>query len=173
MKRLTLCLLLFLAGVHNGWSQDKVNLDRLERYIIDNYSLPESLKSDCHYNHIAMVLESNSKGEITGMRYLNEAHPDLKASLAYVKKFRFDASMRVKSRPILFFATIDQQNRKRCPYLYHFHVTPNKITAEIVQIVMKQLESDPQTILMNAFRFVDPVLPSAAPALTPATPDRR
>ena len=159
IKRLLFCLLLLLTSINKVWSQDEVQLDRLERYIIDNYSLPESLKADCHYNYLAMVIESNTQGEIMGIRYLNEAHHDLKASLDYVKIFRFDASMNVKNRPILLFVTIDQQDRKRCPYLHSFGTSPKNVTSDIVQIIMKQLRTDPKTILMSVIRFIAPVPP--------------
>lgn len=92
---------------------------------------------------------------------MNEAHPDLKESFSFVKKFIFDASMNVKMRPILVIGTIDQQDRKRCPYLYQFDVNhPNWVTANVVKIMKEQLKRNPQTLLMDVFRFIDPVLPS-------------
>lgn len=163
MRKMLFCLFLLLtaSGVR---SQNRVDLELFNRYIIDNYVLPDSLRGDCHYHYMAMVLESNNEGEITKIRYLNEAHPALKESFGFVKRFRFDASMNVKMRPILVIGTIDQQDRNRCPYLYQFDVDhPNWVTANVVKIMKEQLKRDPQTVLMDVLRFVD-AAPSHAPA---------
>lgn len=168
-----LCFILLLTSF-GVWSQKRVTLDLFNTYIIDNYVIPESLKGDCYYHYAAFVLESNSKGEVTDIRYLNEAHPDLKESFNFLKKFIFDVSMNVKMRPILVIGTIDQQDRKRCPHLYQFDVDhPNCITGNVVKTLKEQLNRDPETILMDVFRFVDPVLPPGpAPSGLGTLPER-
>ena len=133
-------------------------------YIADNFVLPKSLMGDCHYNYLAMVIESNIAGEITDIKYLNDANPDLKESFGFVKKYSFAPSMGVKMRPILLIATIDQQDRKRCPYLYQFDVGhPSWVTATVVKTMREQLQRNPQTVLMDVFSFVDPI-PRSSPA---------
>ena len=153
MKRLSLCLLLLFTNIYKGWSQDEVDLSVLSSYILKNYSLPKTLQLDCDYNYVAVVLESNQKGEITGIRYLNEAHHDLKASLDYVKKFRFDTSMKVKRRPILIIVNIYQQDADRCRIMDPYYITPSKLTQETVKIIKEQIERDPRTILMGVLTF--------------------
>lgn len=146
MKSSLLCLLLLLASV-KGWSQEEVNLSSLSRYISNNFSSPKSLKFDCDYNYVAMVLESNARGRITDVRFLNRVEPYLKASFEFIKNFRFDESMKVERRPILLFVDIYQQDVQRCRVMDLFLITPSKLTQETVAIVKEQLEKDTRTIL--------------------------
>lgn len=152
MKGLLVCLIILVASVE-AWSQEEVNLIPLSRYISKNFSLPQSLKLDCDYNYVAMVLESDSGGKITAVRYLNNADPYLKASLDHVKNFRFNASMKVEGRPILLFIDIYQQDDERCRVMDPYIMTPSKLTQEVVAILKEQLERDPRTIMKGVVRF--------------------
>ena len=159
MKKLFFCSLFLLTNFYRGWCQKNNGLSQLDSFLLKNYSLPETLKTDCNFNYVAMVLKSDSKGVITEINYLNEAHPDLRESFEILKKFKFGTSMKGNRRPILVIGTVDQRNNKLCPVLYPSEASPSKVMREIVNVVKGQLAKDPQTILLGVFTAVSPAPP--------------
>lgn len=146
MKQLSILLVLLIGGI-KGFSQEQENLDQLSGYISKNFSSPKSLKLDCDYTYVAMVLKSNARGRITEVRFLNRVEPHLKASFDFIKNFRLDALRKVERRPVLLLIDVYQQEEQRCRVMDRFFMTPSKLTQEIVSIVKEQLEIDPRTIL--------------------------
>lgn len=146
MKRISILLVLLVIGLKVK-SQGQASLEPLSRYISKNFSSPKFLKLDCNYTYVAMVLESDARGRIVEVRFVNRVDPYLKASFEFIKSYKFDASMKVGRRPILLFVDVYQQDVQRCRTMDPFFTSPAKLTQETVAIVKEQLEKEPRTIL--------------------------
>ncbi len=136
------------------FSSDERAFAELDTFLLKNFFFPTFLNLDCNYNYLAMIIRFNSKGEVTSVEFLNEAHRDFKKGFNCLKKFKFRAPEKFSQHPLLLFATIDQRNKDACPVLYPKDMSPSKVTHIILEIVRKQLKKEPNTILYGTFEVV-------------------
>ncbi|WP_207424600.1 hypothetical protein [Desertivirga brevis] len=137
-------------------AQESKKFLSFDKYLIKNYVLPDSVKSDCNFNYLAMTLQTSAKGEITGIRYLNDATTTFKKSFDYLKGFNFGVNDRVNGRSLLLIAVVDQKNRTLCPSLYQWENSPSNVTESIVGVIQDELSKNSQTILLGSFKVVAP-----------------
>lgn len=80
----TILLLIFILASFNLFSQTKVL--SIEKFILKNFQIPDSLKTDCNWNYLAVELTLDSNNNLT-TEMRNDANPYFINSLDFLKNY--------------------------------------------------------------------------------------
>lgn len=117
-----------------------------EIFIEKNLVVPQSVKYDCSWNYAIVKVQTDKQGEIVNWKCINDCPDSLKRSFRFLSGYKFDKSLKIDKRTIIFYVLIE--NSEVCTTPPNRTYTPNEVIKQIFYCFKRETEIDNNAIII-------------------------